>query len=255
MKDPYLNDNGVLQNLLNIDTEDTLEEAETVLSSAKMLRLYETGFHDFSTTGLCNLHKELFEDVYEWAGTYRTINFSKREPLLAGISVWYSNCDHLQEELDAIWQEIHQFDWSRFSEEEFIERVVYYFPKLWRIHPFREGNTRTIVAMVTFFFEEYGYPVNRKYLADHASFVRNAFVFCCLDQASEPEHLKTIFTKVIQAQDTDASSKTKHHSRAGYYKATPHEQIESYDASEYEDRIAEAMKNARVYIHSMEEEL
>lgn len=88
MNDPYLYESSsVLRNLLNILDEKELNIAEAELSQANMMLLYENGFNDFSTQGIKTIHKVLFEDVYDWAGGFRTINIQKREPLLAGISV------------------------------------------------------------------------------------------------------------------------------------------------------------------------
>ena len=64
-----------------------------------MMLLYEQGFQDFSPDGLREIHRTLFADIYEWAGQYRIINIEKREKLLAGRSVWYSNDDRIEEDL------------------------------------------------------------------------------------------------------------------------------------------------------------
>ena len=63
-----------------------------------MMLLYENGFSDFSSNGICYIHKELFGDVYEWAGQYRKINIQKREKILAGKSVWYSNNEDIEKD-------------------------------------------------------------------------------------------------------------------------------------------------------------
>lgn len=74
----------VLRNKLGITDDKDLDIAEAELSRANMMLLYEKGFSDFSPEGICFIHKELFGDVYEWAGKYRTINIQKREKVLAG---------------------------------------------------------------------------------------------------------------------------------------------------------------------------
>ena len=92
MNDIYLyEDVPVLKNKFGIKDEKTLDLVEAEQSRASMMLLYEHGFHDFSNRGVKKIHRTLFEDVYEWAGNYRVINIIKREPVLAGQSVWYSN--------------------------------------------------------------------------------------------------------------------------------------------------------------------
>lgn len=90
MNDIYLyEDVPVLKNKFGIKDEKTLDLVEAEQSRASMMLLYEHGFHDFSNRGVKKIHRTLFEDVYEWAGNYRVINIIKREPVLAGQSVWY----------------------------------------------------------------------------------------------------------------------------------------------------------------------
>ncbi len=198
MNDPYLyEDSSVLRNLLNIHDEKELDIAEAELSQANMMLLYEQGFDDFSTQGIKTIHKVLFEDVYDWAGKFRTINIQKREPLLAGISVWYADSDNIKKDLDSAWKAIKKVQWGRLSREEFSVQIARLFPALWQAHPFREGNTRTIVMLMTFFVEHYDYYFDKELLAASAGYVRNAFVMASLGQYSEYEHLEKILLDAI----------------------------------------------------------
>lgn len=98
MTDPYLYDDvPVLRNTLAIKDESTLDLVEAEQSRANMMLLYEQGFHDFTPRGLQAIHQFLFGDIYDWAGKFRIINIEKREKLLAGRSVWYSNDDAIPE--------------------------------------------------------------------------------------------------------------------------------------------------------------
>lgn len=198
MNDPYLYEgSSVLRNLLNIHDEKELDIAEAELSQANMMLLYEQGFEDFSTQGIKTIHKVLFEDVYDWAGEFRTINIQKREPLLAGISVWYADSDNIKKDLDSAWKIINKVQWSSLSREEFAAQITRLFPPLWQSHPFREGNTRTIVMLMTFFVEHYDYYFDKELLAASAGYVRNAFVMASLGQYSEYEHLEKILLDAI----------------------------------------------------------
>ena len=67
--DIYLQENShVLKNKLGITDEQELDIAESAMVRANMNLLYETGFDDFSARGMCELHRQLFSDVYDWAG-------------------------------------------------------------------------------------------------------------------------------------------------------------------------------------------
>ena len=142
MADPYLYaDTPVLKNKLDIRDEKVLDLVEAEQSRANMMLLYERGFSDFTPAGLCEIHRFLFGDIYDWAGKYRIINIEKREKLLAGRSVWYSNDEDIPRDLENAFQELLSQDWPQFSRQEFVRHLTACFPKIWQVHPFREGNT------------------------------------------------------------------------------------------------------------------
>ena len=104
MADPYLYDDvPVLRNALSIKDEKTLDLIEAEQSRANMMLLYEQGFHDFTPEGLQSIHRYLFGDLYDWAGQFRIINIEKRERLLAGRSVWYSNDEAISDDLASVF--------------------------------------------------------------------------------------------------------------------------------------------------------
>ena len=187
----------VLKNKLDIKDEKTLDLIESEQSRANMMLLYESGFDDFSPAGLCEIHKYLFGDIYEWAGKYRIINIEKREELLAGRSVWYSNDDTIEQDIETAFEVIHSKSWDQFSREEFVSELARCFPKIWQVHPFREGNTRTVVMMLTLFVEDHGFYMDQELLAESAGYVRNSFVMASLDQFSEYEHLERILMDAV----------------------------------------------------------
>ena len=158
MPDPYLyEDVPVLRNRLEIRDEKTLDLIEAEQSRQNMMLLYERGFHDFSPEGLCEIHRVLFGDLYDWAGKYRIINIEKREKLLAGKSIWYSNDEDISRDLFRVFELIHEEAWETMPREDFVRALCRLFPAIWQVHPFREGNTRTVVMMMTLFVEHYGY--------------------------------------------------------------------------------------------------
>ncbi len=198
MNDLYLIENStVLKNLLDITNEKELDLAEAELSRANMMLLYENGFDDFSSSGFCFIHKSLVGDVYEWAGQYRKINIKKREELLSGQSVWYSDRVNIEADLDNAWKNINKVKWDKLSIEDFAKQIARLFPALWQVHPFREGNTRTTVMMMTFFIEHYGYYFDQILMAESAGYVRDSFVLASLGKYSEYEHLEKILLDAI----------------------------------------------------------
>lgn len=234
--DIYLQENSnILKNLLNITDEDELDLAEAELSRAKMMLMYKSGFSDFSANGICDIHKYLFGEVYEWAGQFRVINIQKREQILAGKSVWYADCDNIQKELNTAWRTINSIKWHDYSKDEFVEVIAKHFSTLWQIHPFREGNTRTIVMLMTFFVEHYGYYFDQELISQSAGYFRDALVMASLDQFSEYEHLEKILNDAIctepiediQTEIADTIKKEKYQKyKYKDYKPAPHEYVE-----------------------------
>lgn len=201
MTDPYLyKDTPVLKNLFNIQDKKELDLLEAELSSANMMLLYEAGFSDFSATGTMKIHHFLFGEVYPWAGTFRVINVKKSEQLLAGISVWYSDVDTIETNLDKAWKALHKVNWNSLSKQEFCRQIALHFSEIWKIHPFREGNTRTVVMLMTFFIESHGYYFDKELLAASAGYVRNSFVLASLNEYSEYQHLEKILNDAIKTQ-------------------------------------------------------
>ena len=132
--DVYLyEDCKVLNNKLNIKDEEALDLAEAELSRANIMILYSSGFSDFSANGIYEIHRILFEDIYDWAGKFRVINIQKKEKILAGKSVWYSDCDSIEKDLKTIF--------SRMNRPAFRRTLVGAF--LWSISPARRSRSAT----------------------------------------------------------------------------------------------------------------
>ena len=198
MSDPYLyEDVPVLKNKLEIKNQKTLRHIEAEQSRANMMLLYEQGFQNFSPAGLCEIHRFLFGDIYDWAGQYRIINIEKRERLLAGRSVWYSNDENIPEDLETAFANLRSASWENISREQFVYQITRLFPPIWQVHPFREGNTRSVVMVMTFFVEHYGYYMDQELVAASAGYVRDSFVMASLDQFSEYEHLERILLDAV----------------------------------------------------------
>jgi cell filamentation protein len=69
---------NVLKNKLDIRDLDILHQAERDYSSVRQVELVKKGVTgDFSMKHLCSIHKQLFQDIYTWAGKTRTVDISK----------------------------------------------------------------------------------------------------------------------------------------------------------------------------------
>ena len=92
MRDIYLDEStGVLKNLLNIKDKRQLDEAEADYVTYRLKEIAKNplpGAYDYAH--ILEMHKYIFQDIYEWAGQQRKLNIYKEEPVLGGLSIDYS---------------------------------------------------------------------------------------------------------------------------------------------------------------------
>jgi len=71
----------VLKNKLNISNQIELNKVEEKISKEKAVKLFDSGkINDIKAgtiEGLQQIHKFLFEDIYDFAGQIRDVNISK----------------------------------------------------------------------------------------------------------------------------------------------------------------------------------
>ncbi len=140
----------VLVNLLNIQNENLLEEAETEFSLIRASE-YLPSFEQFDLNLLKAIHHHLFQDLYKWAGDIRRVDISKN-------GTRFCNVDRIEQEAIKLFHVLaNENNLCNLERITFIERTAHYYCELNVIHPFRDGNGRTL----RLFFEE---------LAIHAGF-------------------------------------------------------------------------------------
>ena len=84
------------------------------------------------------IHRHLFQDVYEWAGDFRTVNMSKP----GGVGFARVRNGEAQQMMDAVQEYVAGEDWSRFDRHQFVKNAAVVFSFVNQCHPFREGNGR-----------------------------------------------------------------------------------------------------------------
>ena len=76
MRDPYLySDVNVLVNRAGIKNAEVLRKAEADITNLAMTAIYEKNYEKFNAETLCDIHRLLFGQIYDWAGEFRTIWF------------------------------------------------------------------------------------------------------------------------------------------------------------------------------------
>ena len=190
MKDPYVYEGTkILINKYNIKDEKFLDKIESNFVNLNFLKLKKNNFQIKSILDCLLIHKELFLDVYDWAGKPRTIDIFKGESILGGKSVDYVFAFYIQQALNDLQKEFEVVKWTEIGNIEKIEKICYFVSEFWHIHPFREGNTRTTAVMLYFLIKKAGFHVSMDYLRKNGKYFRNALVLSCLYNSSKPEYL------------------------------------------------------------------
>ena len=154
--------------------DDDKEEADRV--SSNIVKVLSSPTFDFSTGGYQSVHRRVFEGVMKHAGELRTYDITKKEWVLEGDTVLYLNWEDLRRAIDYDLEQERQFSYKGMSQDEMIGHLTYFVSKLWQIHAFGEGNTRTTAVFTIQYLRSLGFDVNNDQFARHSWYFRNALV-------------------------------------------------------------------------------
>lgn len=154
--------------------EERTEEADKI--SVRIAQLIEDDSFVFSVGQLMSIHKRLFEGVYGHAGKFRDYNFSKKEWILDGASVFYADYRLLKNTLQYDFDLEKEFEYMGLSMNEIINHLAGFISNIWQVHPFEEGNTRTTAVFVIKYLRSIGFTATNDTFAKNAWYFRNALV-------------------------------------------------------------------------------
>jgi len=145
---------GVLRNLANIvDSNDLLFfESAAVIKRAKELESQPIAVNNAET--LLDIHRYLFQDVYNWAGQKRTVEISKQgKPFF--LTAYFDKGFAYIDTLITSYRKIDSANKSQLAEQlaNLLDSINY-------LHPFREGNGRTQREFIRVLALEKGYTLN-----------------------------------------------------------------------------------------------
>ena len=129
------------ENKLGITDSATLARTEEKLSKEKAVKLFEYGILDNQKAGsfqaLAEIHKYLFEDIYDFAGKIRTVNIAKGGFRFAPVMYLESSLENIEK--------MPQNDFDSIV-EKYVEMNI--------AHPFREGNGRSMRIWLDMMFRK-----------------------------------------------------------------------------------------------------
>ena len=151
-------------------------ELECDFVSTRIVELLEEDSFELSVNYLKYVHKYLFQDVYEFAGEFRKVDFSKHEKILNNDSVAYGDCKTLKDSLEYDISIEKNKKYEDMNIVDVINNITDFSSNIWQVHPFREGNTRTTALFIEKYLISLGYNVDNTLFKDKSVYFRNALV-------------------------------------------------------------------------------
>lgn len=150
--DPYCySDTTVLKNIPGIRDHRALAEFEAVSTAQRADEPLPEG--RLSVRHYRAIHHHLFQDVYAWAGQFRTVRLSKD-----GSAFCYP--EHIEREMKRLFADLkRQKHLKGLSSDAFAGAATHFLATLNAIHPFREGNGRTQASFLSLVSHSAGHPL------------------------------------------------------------------------------------------------
>jgi len=232
VRDPYLYDDfDVLRNLGDIRDAEELRRAEGDVTRHTMAMVYAHPFAKFNTETLREIHRIIFDHLFAWAGEFRTISLIKQEEVLGGDTVRYAYPNQIKKELDEASREIAKLKKSE-PQQDLLFKLVRIAAKIWQTHPFREGNTRTVISFIVLLATHLQIEFDYSLLEKHAAYVRNALVWASQGMYAKPEYLERIFFDAagvaVEGDRPEMNAPKDYTHIEGYYVADYKEQPHKY---------------------------
>ncbi|MBZ5200036.1 Fic family protein [Planomicrobium chinense] len=163
-------DSDVLINKFNLMDEEKLKELETVYTLFRLSELkINKPVDPLDREAFLDIHRSILQDVYPFAGELRQEMISKG-------SSSFAHPKFIEPELYKIFEELAKENYLKdLPREKFIPRLAYFLAELNALHPFREGNGRTVREFARQLSLNAGYQLEWERIPEPAEII-NAFV-------------------------------------------------------------------------------
>ena len=183
-------DSDVLVNKFDIQDNKKLEEIERKIVLAKLYELRQNHqIGNFDVSHFVGIHRFLFEDIYPFAGLFRNENIAKGN---FSFAEWEYIEDELKKLLDQLKEENYLQNLDR---NIFIKRLSYYMAELNVLHPFREGNGRTIREFIRQLAYKNGYVLNLKNINP------KEMLYACIRSVIDTTQLENIISECLEREE------------------------------------------------------
>ena len=176
------------------DDERTEEADKVSFRIAEILS--ETAF-SFSPNEYISIHRKLFQGIYKHAGKIREYNITKKEWVLDGASIMYGSASELRATLEYDLSQEKEFNYKGLSMDGIIHHLAVFISRLWQIHIFGEGNTRTTAVFFIKYLRTLGFSTINDVFAENAWYFRNALVRANYTNLQKGIHETTEYLEVF----------------------------------------------------------
>ena len=176
------------------DDERTEEADKVSFHIAEILS--ETAF-SFSPNEYISIHRKLFQGIYKHAGKIREYNITKKEWVLDGASIMYGSASELRATLEYDFSQEKEFSYKGLSMNGIIHHLAIFISRLWQIHIFGEGNTRTTAVFFIKYLRTLGFSTINDVFAENAWYFRNALVRANYTNLQKGIHETTEYLEVF----------------------------------------------------------
>lgn len=182
-----------LINKFDIRDEDKLKKVEADITFAKATILESNPISNkFDLEHYKAIHRFLFEDIYDWAGSFRTVDMSKK-------GTGFCSADQLDDVARNCFSRLAENNlFSDLDRDEFIDAIVDFYCVTNMLHPFREGNGRTQRIFISQLIHHNGYDF------DFSDIDSDDLMIATIQAANGvTDFLKQLFDENISAQSNE----------------------------------------------------
>jgi len=128
---------GILRNIADLTDPADLLFFESVAVAKRIQELYDKPIKIIGADSLLSIHRQLFQDIYTWAGKKRKVEISKAGKQFFP-TTHFDNAFRFIDTLISDYKKISERDKLQIAEKlaEILDNINF-------LHPFREGNGRT----------------------------------------------------------------------------------------------------------------
>ena len=195
------------------DDDERTEEADKV--SSRIAQILSERSFNFSPSYLIALHGRLFAGIFKFAGKIRDYDISKKEWVLDGDSVMYGAAFELKAALDYDFEQERLFSYKNLTLEETVKHITFFVSRLWQIHAFGEGNTRTTAVFTIKYLRSLGFNADNRIFAENSWYFRNALVRANYNNLQKgihenPEFLEKFFRNLLLGEHNELKNRFLH---------------------------------------------